>query len=723
MQADEVAGVLGEQSEAALRGLHRLEQARALHGDADLVADRRQEAEVVVAEAPVAALRVQHAEHLAVGHDRHRHLAHDRLGRAQEVDVAGHVVHERGRAGGRDAPGDPHPHREHLVDLGVPDGVAQAERVAVAQEGAHERHAEGLGDRLDGQAQHLVELAAAGDRLPQPVEQLELVRLPVGGLVQVPVRRRLARGPRPLPQPTQDQRDLVPEGLGGAARGRVEGVGVGLGVEPEGRDDLAVEDHRHRHGRADAPDVAGLAQRAVALDGQDLGVAPIRVADDDGAAVRGDVGEDVDLLEGEAAQRLEVEADRRHEPIPPVGLVAHDDAPRLRAGDHGHRLRQHEAEGGLLGGAAQQRARDLEQRFDLSGHQDRERRTGSAPSAYHRLRAPTSAVRFARRAAGADDATRRCRRCPIPPKIDPDDWHAADERPKRKARRTPKGRQNVTTLLDEQGMAAPGTALARLQERGYVQEIVGELKSGKEGTVYLGRTPVGPAAVKIYRDAEVRSFKNDQRYLEGRWVGDARLAKAIKRRSGAGRLALKAMWAAQEYLVLWKAWNAGLPVPEPLVGPDQSDIAEAGEVVLMRFVGDPDAPAPRLSDAVLDAAEAADAFAQSVAAMRGLWRIGLVHGDFSTYNLLWWQGRVIVIDLPQAMGADQPGARDVLAPGRRLAGPHLRAPGRRGRRGRRRAAGDGGRLSAPAAQPAGRFLGIDSVAHPLPAWCFASSTI
>jgi RIO kinase 1 len=256
---------------------------------------------------------------------------------------------------------------------------------------------------------------------------------------------------------------------------------------------------------------------------------------------------------------------------------------------------------------------------------------------------------------------RRPRRFPIPPKIDPDDWHADVEPPKRKKRRTPKGRQNVTTLLDAEGHAAPGTALARLQERGYVQEILGELKSGKEGTVYLGRSPVGPAAVKIYRDAEVRSFKNDQRYLEGRWVGDARLAKAIKRRSGAGRLALKAMWAAQEYLVLWKAWNAGLPVPEPLVGPDQSDIADAGEVVLMRFVGDPDAPAPRLSDAVLEPEEAADAFAQSVAAMRGLWRIGLVHGDYSTYNLLWWAGRVTVIDLPQAMSTDQPNARDVLA--------------------------------------------------------------
>ena len=267
----------------------------------------------------------------------------------------------------------------------------------------------------------------------------------------------------------------------------------------------------------------------------------------------------------------------------------------------------------------------------------------------------------ARRAIAAAAAPRRTWRSPIPRKIDPDDWHAGDERPKRKPRRTPKGRQNVTTLLDAEGRAAPGTALARLQERGYVQEIVGELKSGKEGTVYLGRSPVGPVAVKIYRDAEVRAFKNDQRYLEGRWIGDARLAKAIKRRSGAGRLALKAMWAAHEYLVLWRAWNAGLPVPEPLVGPDQSDVAEAGEVVLMRFVGDPEAPAPRLSEAVLDPQEAADAFAQSVAAMRGFWRIGLVHGDYSTYNLLWWQGRVTVIDLPQAMRADQPAAREVLA--------------------------------------------------------------
>ena len=200
-----------------------------------------------------------------------------------------------------------------------------------------------------------------------------------------------------------------------------------------------------------------------------------------------------------------------------------------------------------------------------------------------------------------------------------------------------------------------------MQERGFVHEIVGELKSGKEATVYLGRSPLGDVAVKIFRDVEVRSFKNDQRYQDGRWIGDARMAKAIRHRSGRGRRALKALWAAHEYLILWRLWQAGVSVPEPLVGPEAFDIAEAGEVVLMRFVGTPDAPAPRLSDAVLDAEEAAAAAEQSVALMRACWRLGVVHGDLSAYNLLWWQGRVVLIDFPQAMDREQPGARELLA--------------------------------------------------------------
>jgi RIO kinase 1 len=274
------------------------------------------------------------------------------------------------------------------------------------------------------------------------------------------------------------------------------------------------------------------------------------------------------------------------------------------------------------------------------------------------------------------------RRTIIARKIDPHAHHESFEPPrKRRVRRPPKGRQNVTQLLDDEGLGARGSALRRLQERGFVHTIVGELKSGKEATVYLGDGPLGQVAVKIFRDLEVRSFKNDQRYTDGRWIGDARLAKAIRHRSGRGRRALKSLWAAHEYLMLWRLHRAGLAVPEPLVGPEMFDIVDAGEVVLMRFIGDPDAPAQRLSDAPLSEAEVASAAEQAVELLRSCWRAGVVHGDFSAYNLLWYRGQVTLIDFPQAMERSNAGAAALLEQDvasltlslRRL-GVHLDAP-------------------------------------------------
>jgi RIO kinase 1 len=81
----------------------------------------------------------------------------------------------------------------------------------------------------------------------------------------------------------------------------------------------------------------------------------------------------------------------------------------------------------------------------------------------------------------------------------------------------------------------------------------------------------------------------------------------------------------------------------------------------MRFVGDADGPAPRLADLTLEPADARRSFDQSVRALAAIWRAGLVHGDYSTYNLLWWQGAVVVIDLPQAVEAQyHPEARPLL---------------------------------------------------------------
>ncbi len=216
-------------------------------------------------------------------------------------------------------------------------------------------------------------------------------------------------------------------------------------------------------------------------------------------------------------------------------------------------------------------------------------------------------------------------------------------------------------LIPDRDDAPPVPEIAWLQGRGYLDAIEGELKSGKEATVYLGRTRVGLAAVKVFRDLAVRSFKNDGRYRAGRYIGDARTERAIARRSAAGKRAQALLWAAHEYAMLWRLTAAGVNVPEPLVGPDVSDIAQAGEVVLMRFVGDETGPAPRLCDLRLPPAEARRAFDDAVRALAAMWHAGVVHADYSTYNLLWWHGCVVVIDLPQAVEVAHREARELLA--------------------------------------------------------------
>ena len=59
--------------------------------------------------------------------------------------------------------------------------------------------------------------------------------------------------------------------------------------------------------------------------------------------------------------------------------------------------------------------------------------------------------------------------------------------------------------------------------------------------------------------------------------------------------------------------------------------------------------APRLVDARLETAELPEAFEQLVESLRALTAAHVVHADLSVYNLLWWRGRLVIIDLPQAV--------------------------------------------------------------------------
>jgi RIO kinase 1 len=238
-----------------------------------------------------------------------------------------------------------------------------------------------------------------------------------------------------------------------------------------------------------------------------------------------------------------------------------------------------------------------------------------------------------------------------------DDFEGPEERfGGRKDRRRPKRARRRRELVEpgEAGGASEfaDAGLQALQARGSLLSLGRQVRGGKEATVYRADGPEGPLAAKVYSDAEVRGFQADQAYLAGRHVADRRIRKMLgdaRRRGLSPRLA---HWVFHEYAMLWRLHDAGFPVPRPAVGPEPDRLVEAGRVVLMEWIGD-DEPAPRLADAELDEDEAERAWTGAKDLLLGLLRHGLVHGDLSTFNLLWWRGRIVLIDLPQSVEVER----------------------------------------------------------------------
>ncbi|MFZ4720498.1 MAG: serine protein kinase RIO [Ilumatobacteraceae bacterium] len=180
-----------------------------------------------------------------------------------------------------------------------------------------------------------------------------------------------------------------------------------------------------------------------------------------------------------------------------------------------------------------------------------------------------------------------------------------------------------------------------------VDDDLGVLKTGKEADVSLLRraAPDGAdclLAVKRYRSAEHRLFHRDAGYLEGRRVRKSREMRAMATRTAFGKDLIAQQWAAAEFAGLARLWLAGAPVPYPV----QLD----GTEMMMEFIGTSDGvAAPRLAQVATTRGEARDLFRQMVAALRMLADAGYAHGDLSAYNVLVHDGRLILIDLPQAV--------------------------------------------------------------------------
>ena len=205
----------------------------------------------------------------------------------------------------------------------------------------------------------------------------------------------------------------------------------------------------------------------------------------------------------------------------------------------------------------------------------------------------------------------------------------------------------------------------------YAEFELGRLKTGKEADVFLVERVAGDRscllAHKRYRPRTVThkgqleelgfqhatSFTADAVYREGRRMAKSRDQRAVERGSRHGRRLAAESWTTNEFAVLERWWHAGVRVPYP--------VAQTDDGILMQFVGDREGAASRLAQARLSPADLATAADQLRQDLHRMVAAGLVHGDLSAFNLLWWDAQVWVIDVPQAVDlAQNPMAMDLL---------------------------------------------------------------
>ena len=186
--------------------------------------------------------------------------------------------------------------------------------------------------------------------------------------------------------------------------------------------------------------------------------------------------------------------------------------------------------------------------------------------------------------------------------------------------------------------------LAAMVEEGLVDEVVGQLMSGKEATVYIVRCGDAIRCAKVYKDAKQRSFRNNASYQEGRKVKNSRQARAMEKGSRYGRQMQEEVWQSAEVDALYRLAAAGVRVPQP-------HLCFEG-VLLMDLVVDGDGdPAPRLNDVELSAEQAIEFHAMLINQVVRMLCAGVIHGDLSEYNILVGADGPVIIDLPQAIDA------------------------------------------------------------------------
>lgn len=214
----------------------------------------------------------------------------------------------------------------------------------------------------------------------------------------------------------------------------------------------------------------------------------------------------------------------------------------------------------------------------------------------------------------------------------------------------------TTLVVGESEQRLLQEALTDFYRDNLLSDVLARVKGGKEANVYCCQahpaTGLGLIAAKIYRPQAHRTMRNDAIYKEGRLMlddqgkgilRDARLKRAIAHKTDFGREVITFSWIEHEYDMLQTLHTAGADVPRPM--------GHIGNTILMEYFGDVNNPAPTLNSVTLPAGQAQPMFDRLLWHVELMLRHNRVHGDLSAYNVLFWDGRAIVIDFPQAVVA------------------------------------------------------------------------
>jgi len=195
-------------------------------------------------------------------------------------------------------------------------------------------------------------------------------------------------------------------------------------------------------------------------------------------------------------------------------------------------------------------------------------------------------------------------------------------------------------------------SLGGFYDERWFDDVLRMIKGGKEASVYLCRgnetTGKDLLAAKVYRPRMYRNLKDDHVYREGRTqfdeagleIRDDRALKAIEKRTNFGLSLLQIDWIQHEFITMQTLYESGGALPKPFIC--------ANNAILMEYIGDEDVPAPTLNTVNLTHRSAARLFGKVVENVRLMLRHNLIHGDFSAYNLLYWDDDIYMIDFPQS---------------------------------------------------------------------------